>query len=477
MVSSGTITGFRAISPSGETLIDYSGVSFPAIDLLTAYWSTVGLNSTTAGNAINFSNVILAEQDVVTGSSAGDLIDLDHVAATLRSFVRTNDGNDIVNAGGGNDTVIAGHGEDTVNGGIGDDIIYGDHFEIPRSNSSSALTNTSRTGENDILNGGAGNDIVYGRGGNDIIDGGSGDDQLFGEFGSDTFIFSEGNDTINGGVTGVSESGTTDEVNFNQALSDFASVSYEVLTLQPEIGQPYESAVFTFVKNEDDGSSSTSVLTEIERFNFITDDGSQTVLTSDELVQYIDDLSTPPEPTSNVLIGTNGADVLQNAAGTQYVDGLDGIDTFQFNQDSTGFGINQTLDGQGIVVWNGDDFDILNNIERVVFNDLAYLISENGSITIETEVEPPISGGDGDVLQGGSGDDRFLNTAGTQYVVGDEGNDTFIFNSQRDDYDWSVTLDGNGVAIWNDEDFDILYDVETIQFLDETVTITDDFYL
>lgn len=30
MVSSGTITGFRAISPSGETLIDYSGVSFPA---------------------------------------------------------------------------------------------------------------------------------------------------------------------------------------------------------------------------------------------------------------------------------------------------------------------------------------------------------------------------------------------------------------------------------------------------------------
>jgi hypothetical protein len=79
--------------------------------------------------------------------------------------------------------------------------------------------------------------------------------------------------------------------------------------------------------------------------------------------------------------------------------------------------------------------------------------------------------------QGSSDDDRFLNTAGTQYVVGDDGNDTFIFNSQRDDYDWSVTLDGNGIAIWNDEDFDILYDVETIQFLDETVTITDDFYL
>ncbi len=61
--------------------------------------------------------------------------------------------------------------------------------------------------------------------------------------------------------------------------------------------------------------------------------------------------------------------VFQNVAGTQWIQGTVGHDVFNVGADSKDYGYGKTQDGKGIVVWKGDDFDILYNVEVIHFND------------------------------------------------------------------------------------------------------------
>ena len=65
-------------------------------------------------------------------------------------------------------------------------------------------------------------------------------------------------------------------------------------------------------------------------------------------------------------------------------------------------------------------------------------------------------------------DDVIENPAGTNYIFGFSGDDTVRFNGSSDDWKYDATDDG-GYVFWNEaEEFDILYDIEYVEFEDDT---------
>ncbi len=57
----------------------------------------------------------------------------------------------------------------------------------------------------------------------------------------------------------------------------------------------------------------------------------------------------------------------------------------------------------------------------------------------------------------------------TQYLLGTDENDVFVIEGKADEYGFGLTADG-GIVVWNIETgvHDILYNIETLQFLDKT---------
>jgi Ca2+-binding RTX toxin-like protein len=133
-------------------------------------------------DAVLAASLILAKDDVITGSSGAD---------NLRGF----DGDDVMTGRGGNDTLRGGDDKDTITGGDGRDSLSGGGSGDVISGGADADKITGGTG-NDVLAGGSGNDSVYGDDGRDTVSGGSGDDTLTGGASADTFLFSGNLDTM-----------------------------------------------------------------------------------------------------------------------------------------------------------------------------------------------------------------------------------------------------------------------------------------
>ncbi len=138
----------------------------------------------------------------------------------------------------------------------------------------------------------------------------------------------------------------------------------------------------------------------------------------------------------------------------QYLLGETDNDVFVVAGASSSYGWAPTENGEGVVIWNNSGFDLLFDFEKIRFTDTDLDIST--------------------VLQTGPTylDDPDIN----QHVTGETANDVFVIDGPSDDYDWEATGDGNGVVIWttdaDDDGFDVLYGIESIQFTDETVDIS-----
>lgn len=138
----------------------------------------------------------------------------------------------------------------------------------------------------------------------------------------------------------------------------------------------------------------------------------------------------------------------------QFETGETDNDVFVIAGSSSDYGWAPTENGEGVVIWNDAGFDILFDFETIRFNDKDVAVSS--------------------ILQTGPTyvDDPDQN----QFVTGETADDTFVIDGPSGDYDWEATGDGNGVVIWTtdtaDDSFDILYDIENIQFTDQTVDIS-----
>ncbi len=124
--------------------------------------------------------------------------------------------------------------------------------------------------------------------------------------------------------------------------------------------------------------------------------------------------------------------------------------TFKLIGNSSDFGWDKTEDGEGIVVWKGEWFKILDAGTQLQFDDQLVSTTaptQTGPMTVEDNVNE------------------------TQYLVGSEGNDNFVINGNASDFDWDKTEDGEGIVVWGDNSVDLLYDFEQITFNDETVQL------
>lgn len=125
---------------------------------------------------------MLAGDDVVTGSTANDL-------------VYGNEGEDIISGGLGNDSLFGGKGKDFLTGEEGNDSLSGGQ-------------------DADFLIGGAGNDILLGGRGNDLLISGSGNDTLVGGLGHDILGGLDDNNSLKIGGSNLyviqAEPGVTD---------------------------------------------------------------------------------------------------------------------------------------------------------------------------------------------------------------------------------------------------------------------------
>lgn len=462
----------------------------------------------------------------------------------------------------GNDTLIGTEADERITGFAGDDLIdggggtdttmhYGTHADYiitQNADGSWTLTDTeeaadnqgtdtlinierltfTRTGtftpeellalqttDNQTLTGTNAPDIISGSLGDDTIDGGDGADSLYGGPGDDRITGGRGDDFINGGIgidtifytgtfadytltanantsvtitdnrTGAVSQGT--DTVFNADLVEFASgetisiadwiagetAVNEIADIAGQTqfvtGTAFRDAFVIDGSSNDylwaetlDGTgvlvwngADFDILTDIEQINF--NDGT---VTRDEAGAF---MFTPEET------GNNGeTNLIADVAGeTQFINGTAGTDAFVIDGVSTAYGWGASADGQGTVVWTGADFDVLNNVEEIRFNNGTVTRAEDGTYRFAPTGTPE------------TGQNVIADVAGeNQTINGLERPDIFSINGVSTDYGWAETLDGQGIVVWNGAEFDILNNVEQLQFTNGVVSqLADDTFV
>ena len=132
--------------------------------------------------------------DVIMAYGGDDTVDGGDGADVLYG----NAGNDTMTGGSGDDVIRAGEGDDTVHGGDGNDDLYG---QLGDNTLHGDAGNDFLRGDSgsDMLFGGADDDLIYGMAGLDVLDGGDGNDDLRGHAGADMFYGGAGDDVIYAG--------------------------------------------------------------------------------------------------------------------------------------------------------------------------------------------------------------------------------------------------------------------------------------
>ncbi|MCT4656636.1 MAG: hypothetical protein N4A65_12565 [Cohaesibacter sp.] len=251
---------------------------------------------------------------------------------------------------------------------------------------------------------------VHGTSGNDTLIGGNGGDQIHGLGGNDGMYGGRGNDFIQGGM-GI------DTVIYDGVPGDyeFSLDAYGRLIV--------ESAVY-----------GRDVVTSTEYVYF---KGSDSTYTIQEVLDGVE-----PE---------EGDTVENDPDADQYLTGTSGTDTFVIKGNSKDYSWAKRDDGS-VIIWNATGHDVLTDFELIKFDDRD--IDLTADIVGELNV---------------------TDVAGTEeYINGTDGYDTFTINGNSTDYQWAPSSDAEGVMVWNDEGFDVLYDFEAIKFQDQTVRFTGD---
>lgn len=350
------------------------------------------------------------------------------------------------------DIISASLGDDTIDGGAGEDFLYG----------------------------GPGDDRITGGRGNDFINGGTGTDTLFytGTFADYTITANADTSfTITDNRTGAESQGT--DTVYNAELVEFASgetisiadwvagetALNEIADIEGQTqfvnGTTFRDAFVIDANSSDyfwaetiDGTgvvvwsgADFDILTDIEQINF--NDGT---VTRDEEGAFI---FTPADT------GNNGeTNLITDIAGeTQFINGTAGTDAFLIDGLSTSYGWGASADGRGTVVWTGADFDVLQNVEEIRFNNGTVIRAEDGTYSFVPTGTPETGQ---NLIADVSGENQTINGLGRP--------DIFAIDGASTDYGWGETMDSEGIVVWNGPEFDILNNVEQLQFTNGVVT-------
>lgn len=381
-------------------------------------------------------------------------------------------GDDTLEGTNGNDTFTGFSGNDTINGGQGTDtaIFYGTHADyIITQNADGSWTirdteeavdnqgedtlinieqlTFTRTGtftpeqllalqttEDQTITGTDAPEDVSGSLGDDTLSGGAGSDSVYGGPGNDRLSGGRGNDFINGGIGIDTLILTGSFANYSITRNDDVSVIITDLRTGAE------------TEGED-------IVANVETVEF----------ESGESISIADWLQ-----------GSTPLNLIADIAGqTQFITGTNLRDAFVIDANSTDYGWGETADGNGIVVWSGAEFDILNDVEQLNFNDGIVEQQADGSFTFTTnEPDEPTDDPDDEP----TGELNLINdiTEENQSINGTVETDVFVIDGTSTDYGWGATNDGNGLVIWRGDNFDILNNIEQIRFNNGTLSQNED---
>ena len=246
-------------------------------------------------------------------------------------------------------------------------------------------------GGNDVLTGGSGADSLYGGDGNDRIVGGEGDDALLGDGGNDAILGGAGADMLNGADGNDTLVGGTGADDMSGGLgNDRYIVDSAADTILENIGggsdRVYSSVNYTLAAGQ-----------EVETLSTDNDAGNSSIrLTGNEL--------------NNNIVGNNGVNILNGAAGIDRLFGFGGNDFFYVDNaadnvfEAAGGGTDKVLSSVSYTLAAGQEIEILSTVSTAKTD----AINLTGNALANT-----IVGNSGaNALNGGAGADKLYGLGG-----------------------------------------------------------------
>ncbi|AXO16809.1 calcium-binding protein [Thalassospira indica] len=394
----------------------------------------------------------------------------------------------------GDDNLIGTEQDDRISGLEGDDYIRA-------LGGNDSLSGGYRGPGNDTLDGGAGHDELDGGDGNDTLIGGPGNDELTGGPGADVIDGGPGRDEIsfgysrnpeNQGVyvnleTGIGLGGDAEgDRYFN--IEDIRDTTYgDVL-----IGDDGKNAFYQVYNRTDDGDvmqgqggddtfyAAASTDFSEDRTNIF--DGGDGIDTISYIAGWGNDApygEHGPQPVINLATGTGRTG--DHFISIENVDGSNQSDLIIGDE-----GDNRLVGNRGNdTIYGGDGDDTL-------FGENLYGEAGNDTLTGETR-DVSLYGGDGhDTLRAGPGgnpvfgDNLLSGGAGNDWLEGNSGNDTFVFDAEASSRDRVVGFEtGDSDETGNHPDTLLLTSdlqersgiTDFDSFLDHTTQTGDDLYV
>ncbi|KZD00980.1 MULTISPECIES: calcium-binding protein [unclassified Thalassospira] len=392
----------------------------------------------------------------------------------------------------GNDTIIGTEQDDRIYGREGDDYVRAlggnDHlFELGFGD--------------DTLDGGAGHDDINGSAGNDTLFGGSGNDELNGGSGADVIDGGPGRDEITFGftqapsdqgvyvnlTTGIGLGGDAEGDRYSN-IEDIRDTTYgDVL-----IGDDGKNAFYQNYNRTDNGDvmqgqggddtfyAAASTDFSEDRTNIF--DGGDGIDTISYIAGWGNDApygEYGPQPVINLETGTGRAG--DHFINIENVDGSNQSDLIIGDDED-----NRLIGNRGNdTIYGGDGDDTL-------FGENLYGEAGNDTLTGETR-DVSLYGGDGhDTLRAGPGgnpvfgDNLLSGGAGNDWLEGNSGNDTFVFDAEASSRDRVVGFEtGDSDETGNHPDALLLTSdlqersgiTDFDSFLDHTTQTGDDLYV
>ncbi len=314
--------------------------------------------------------------DIFTGTGANDVFTASDGSDWTLSGLG---GNDTLSGNSGNDTILGGTGDDLLAGGGGNDVLDGgDDRDTASYRTASAGVTVSLAVATAQVTGGAGtdtltaienligsdfNDKLTGDSGSNLIEGGAGDDSLDGGAGADTLSYVGAGGSI-------------------------------TLTLASTLAQNTGGAGTDTVKNFEniEGSAFGDVLTGNSNANLIDGGAGDDVLDGNAGTDTVSYATAGAAVTVSLalqgavqntggggldtlfnfenLTGSAFGDTLAGNAGTNIIDGGDGVDTVSYAAASAGIRVGLGIaTGQNTVGAGNDTLRNIENISGSVFND------------------------------------------------------------------------------------------------------------
>lgn len=255
---------------------------------------------------------------------------------------------------------------------------------------------------NDTLSGDAGDDWLQGDGGDDVLIGGLGDDMLSGGAGNDALSGGAGADVLVGGTGDDILSGGAGGDHLSGGVGDRDMVSYA--------GSGAGVSVDLSAQTASGGDAEGDVLSGFEGV-----EGSS---------------------FADVLIGSDGNDIIRPGLGADEVYGGGGMDIVDYSTSNGRVYVNVNV-AAGKQSTGLDHKDHLDSIEGVIgsrFDDFLHGSNADGEYLDGGDGDDFLHGKDGDdVLHGGAGDDRIKGAAGDHLAFGGAGNDQLRLGEGQDE--------------------------------------------